>query len=427
MSTRDDILHRLFAKTTKGIKLGLERMQKAVSALGNPHNAYRSVHVAGTNGKGSVCAYIESALRRGGMRTGLFTSPHIVRFEERFVIDGTAVAESEWLDVYRDVEDVAEKLDLTFFEISTLVAFELFRRRKVEWGVFEVGLGGRLDATNVLNPAACAVTALGMDHCEYLGTTIESIAREKLAIAKSGVPMVLMQPGSESVESVARDVCARKGAELCVARSSDIHDIERTGRGTTFVYDGQRFEIPLRGVYQPLNALCALKVLEKLGCSSDESMREGLRRAVLPGRFQVERVEGTAVVLDVGHNEQAAASFAETFESAFPAGRACIVAGIMADKDTKGMLAQYCRFAGTLVLTQSATARACPAPVLATHVPEGYSGRVRVIARVGQAVRFALENSPGIVCVVGSFYTVGEAMQELGIDVCSSTRAPASI
>ena len=162
------ISQRLFLRTTHGIKLGLDRMRAAADRIGNPQDQYPSVHIAGTNGKGSVCAYLDSCLRRMGFKSGLFTSPHIVDFEERFIINGRPVASESWVAVYRDIEPVIEELGLTFFEAATLIAFELFKREKVEWAVFETGLGGRLDATNIIRPEAAVVTRLAMDHMDLL-------------------------------------------------------------------------------------------------------------------------------------------------------------------------------------------------------------------------------------------------------------------
>ena len=166
MQTAADITSALFGRTSHGIKFGLERMVAAAAELGNPQTAYHSIHIAGTNGKGSTSAFIDSVVRENGFKTGLFTSPHIVNFEERFIINGKPIRSPRWMEVYRDLAPIIEKRGLTFFEAVTLIAYELFKREKVEWGVFETGMGGRLDSTNIITPEAAAITTIAMGQHE---------------------------------------------------------------------------------------------------------------------------------------------------------------------------------------------------------------------------------------------------------------------
>jgi len=176
MTNAGDIRTHLFSLATRGIKYDLDRMRHAALMCNNPQDQYSSFHVAGTNGKGSTCAFLESVLRSCGKKTGLFTSPHLVRFEERFMINGRPIGEALWLAVYEDLRPTIDEQELTFFEATTLMAFELFLREKVEWAVFETGLGGRLDATNVVVPRVSVISRLALDHKEYLGNDLVSVA-----------------------------------------------------------------------------------------------------------------------------------------------------------------------------------------------------------------------------------------------------------
>ena len=415
MDSPETILARLFARTSKGIQLGCGRMREAVGRLGNPHQFYHSVHVAGTNGKGSVCAYIDSALRACGFRTALFTSPHILRFEERFIINGSMARLQDWLDVYAAIENIIEDMGLTFFEATTLIAFELFRRQGVQWAVFEVGLGGRLDATNIITPDVAVIATIGVDHTEYLGSDIVSIAREKLGIVKEKVPMVIADPDNPLVLEEARKACGRLHAPLTVARRNEISDIDRSGLSTQFTYAGRRYTIPLQGSYQPLNALCAIKALEILRDCPQAGVAEGLANVRIPGRFQIVRIGQKTCVFDVGHNVQAFEGLVQSLAGNFPLKGICFVTGIMKDKDFSGMLNLVAKAAQAIIVTQPATDRACAAHTLAQYIPPSFCGDVLVVEDVGMAVETAFARAEEIICIAGSFYTVGEAMRRLGV------------
>jgi dihydrofolate synthase / folylpolyglutamate synthase len=416
MDESSEIARRLFSRTTHGIKLGLERMRAAAARSGNPQESYASVHVAGTNGKGSTCAYIEAVLRSQGYRTGLFTSPHIVSFEERFCINGTPVSSAAWVEVYRGLESTIEDLGLTFFEASALIAFELFKREKVDFAVFETGMGGRLDATNIIVPRACAITRIAMDHMNFLGNDLVSIAGEKLGIVKSNVACIMAEPETPGVRTAALDVCREKQAPcVFVDYTKETMDIETAGRGVSFTYDGRRFELPLAGSHQVQNALVAIHTLRALGINDLQKISAAMGATFLPGRFHRERVGGKTIVFDVGHNPDAARSFVETCSRCFGDSPVTLVAGIMKDKDMAGMFDHYCRRAGNLVLTRPAGERSAETSTLRANIPLWYKGSVLETGAVAEAVKAGLASSDPITAVVGSFFTVGEAMVSLGI------------
>jgi dihydrofolate synthase/folylpolyglutamate synthase len=410
------LAQRLFSRTTHGIKLGLERMQSAAVRFGNPQNSYASVHVAGTNGKGSTCASIEAVLRSQGYKTGLFTSPHIVSFEERFVIDGRPVSSGQWVDVYRDLESTIEDLDLTFFEAATLIAFELFKREHVGFAVFETGMGGRLDSTNVISPKVCAITRIAMDHMQFLGSDILSIAGEKLGIIKKGVPCIMAEPESKDVRDCAQAICREKQAHLEFANATKETRDNKIGHSSvSFVYDNQRFELPLCGAFQVQNALVAIKTLSAVGITDMEKTAAALEKAFLPGRFQVESVGAKKIIFDVGHNPDAAAAFTTALSQRFENRSICFVIGIMKDKDMAGMFEQYCKKADRIILTRPEGERSADTATLKSNIPEWYRGGVQQSPVVGEAVEAALSSGEDVVCIVGSFFTVGEAMVSLSL------------
>jgi dihydrofolate synthase/folylpolyglutamate synthase len=409
------VLDSLFALKTNGIKFGLEKTASAAHQLGSPQNTYPCFHVAGTNGKGSVCTFIDAMLRHQGMSTGLFTSPHIIDFEERFVVNGQPVTTDEWLSVFGDIETVATGADMTFFEATTVLAFELFRRAHVDWAVFEVGMGGRLDSTNVVTPRVSVIARIDLDHRDYLGADIVTIAGEKLGIVKPGVPLVMQWNDDAAVRARAEQRCTELSARLAWVRSGDAADVVVGPDSTAFTYKGQRFSTRMRGAFQVLNALTAIRAVEVAGFTDLALLAQGLSGAFVPGRFQVVDVGGRTYVFDVGHNPDAARALSGALATRFPGKSVCVVAGVMHDKDHARVIAQLCSIASTLILTRPHTDRAEDAQVLASEVPAGWPGRVRVAVTVAEAVSLAATEDCDVVCVTGSFYTVGEAMTALGV------------
>jgi dihydrofolate synthase/folylpolyglutamate synthase len=416
MDESQKIAQRLFSRSTHGIKLGLQRMQIAAAGFGDPQNSYASIHVAGTNGKGSTCAYIETVLRSEGRKTGLFTSPHIVSFEERFIINGRPVSSGQWVDAYRDLESTIEEFGLTFFEAATLIAFELFKREKVEFAIFETGMGGRLDSTNIIIPRACAITRIAMDHMAFLGSNLVSIAGEKLGIIKKGVPCIMAEPDSQDVRRLAQTVCNAKGARLEFANTAkDACDSKAAGNGVSFTYDKQRFVLPLFGAHQVQNALVAIKTLQAAGIEDLKRMAGAIEKTFLPGRFHLVPYGDKTIVFDVGHNPDAVQSFIETCSRRFADAPIALVVGIMKDKDMAGMFQQYCKRAHRIFLTRPEGERSADTALLKSSIPEWFGGTVVEIPAVGDAVKAALGSTEKTICISGSFFTVGEAMISLGV------------
>lgn len=365
--------------------LGLERTARALDILQHPERSYRQVLVAGTNGKGSTCVYLERILTQAGLKVGTTLSPHVNRFTERFRIRGAEADAAELADMRRELEPMLSGLELTYFEWCVILAVVLFQRRQVDVGIFEVGLGGRYDASNVLDPGISLITSISEDHTDYLGHTVAAIAEEKACIARPGAHLLTSADG-EALD-VIREHARRVGAVL--------HEVGAHGG----------IPAPPSGPHQALNASLALAAARLLGVSlTDTQVRHALQTAFLPGR--IERV-GRRVIMDVAHN---AASMLVLVEHLKARGfKGAGVAGILADKD-------YCAMVSALA---QACSRIFVAPVQSPRSWGGEEmsrvqgfGAVTVCGSVAQAFQHALQTGLDVV-VTGSFHTVGEVRESL--------------
>lgn len=362
-------LERLFALEQFGIKLGLENIRILLTALEHPEQAWRSIHIAGTNGKGSVVAMVERGLRGAGLRTGRYTSPHLNAIEERVALDGTPVDSATFAQVTADVLRVVDdnlKLGTltvtpTFFEVSTAIAFEVFRRANIDVAVVEVGLGGRFDATNVLTPDITAITSIAFDHERHLGRTLSAIAFEKAGIAKPSVPLVIGRLPPEAAKRIA-EVAAKVGAPLFDAHATT----------TDRVYPP--LQLALAGRHQLENAAVAVAILERWSAVVSDipttAIVTGLTQCEWPARLEWLRLpSGAQLLIDAAHNPAGAAALATYLEdnglSPLP-----IVTAIMADKDAAGMITQLRRVASSFVATTVPHQRARTAEALADTIRE---------------------------------------------------------
>ncbi len=383
----------------KSAKLGLERIRAVLEALGNPERVYRVVHVAGTNGKGSTCAMIEAGLRAAGVRTGLFTSPHLIEPTERIQIDGIPVSPADFERAFNIVHETAEKLDLdchpTYFETVTAMAFWLFREKKVETAVVEVGLGGRLDSTNVVQPILTVITPIDFDHEAYLGHTIEAIASEKAGILKPGIPAVFASQRPEAAK-----VLDARAAELRVpvtrAEDFEIRDLHIDARGSRF----SGIVCPLAGEHQVDNAVTAALALCALGVSTD-----GIAEARWPGR--IEHVSPNPdTILDGAHNPAGARALARYLQRFYGTRRIWLVYGAMRDKAIEEVAGILFPTATELVLTAPDTPRALRPEALAE-----FAGRGHIEPTVEAAIDYARTHAADedVIVITGSLFVVGEA------------------
>ena len=397
---------RLFALEQFGIKLGLENIRILLDELGRPELAWPSVHIGGTNGKGSVAAMVERALRAAGLRTGRYTSPHLERIEERVALDGQPVDTETFETVTGQVLDAVDRLrhrgaltvSPTFFEVSTAVAFEIFRQRQVNAAVIEVGLGGRFDATNVLTPAVTAITSIAFDHERHLGRTLAAIAFEKAGIAKPGVPLIVGRVPAAAAKRIG-EVAAAAGAPVIDAHERSI------ARGRPPVTPA------LPGRHQRDNAEVAIAILEcwstRVSPLPAEAIDTGVAHCEWPGRLEWLAVHGRGrVLIDAAHNPAGAEALASYLQdSRLP--RLPIVFAAMADKDLAGMIAPLAPVASMFIATTVPSARARDVSQLAADI-RAITSDVAVFEEADPlaAVERAWRNSPEVVAA-GSIYMIG--------------------
>jgi dihydrofolate synthase / folylpolyglutamate synthase len=408
LSPPADPLAYLFGLEQFGIKFGLENISTIVARLGHPERTFGSVHIAGTNGKGSVTAMVDAALRAAGHRSARYTSPHLVDLTERFVIDGRPVSQDALVAAVADVRVAIDGLlaervltvQPTFFEVTTAVAFELFRRAGVEVAVLEVGLGGRLDATNVVSPIATAITSIAFDHQKYLGSTLSAIAFEKAGIIKPGVPLVVGELDPEAATVIER-IADERGAVLIRTSARDAAD----------------FTVGLPGAHQLANAAVAARLLTLLDArgisASPGSIAAGLAQPEWPGRLDLRRLpDGREVLLDAAHNPAGAAALASYLraqgDSPLP-----VVFAAMRDKDVDGMFAALLPAVGHLVVTRASNARSADPATLAEQARASAPAlSIAIEPVVAEALAAAWRRSPRIV-VAGSIFLLGDVLKLL--------------
>jgi dihydrofolate synthase/folylpolyglutamate synthase len=396
-----EVLGDLYARAPRGMRLGVEAMDEACARFDHPERELAVVHVAGTNGKGSVSAMLESAARQTGLRTGLYTSPHLARFAERIRVDGVPIDDALLRETLDEV--LSREAELSFFEAATLAAFLAFRRAKVDLVVLEVGLGGRLDATNVVaTPRACAVTRIAFDHQEKLGNTLEAIAREKAAIAKLGVAL-FAGAMPEPILAVLEQVTRERGGSF--VRAAELEGA-RAFR--------ERARLSLAGAHQRDNAMLAFAVARHLGFD-EMTTTAGIERARWPGRLERIETPDGPILFDAAHNPDGAEALAAALTTE-PPERTALVFGALADKDWRGMLR---------LLGPRASVRAYAPPLGRAAVDPGALAAAcggTAFAEAPSALAFARKRvgNGGLVVVAGSIALVGE----LRASVLGETRDP---
>lgn len=411
-----DALDFLYARTTGAWKLGLERVNAFLALLGNPHRELATLHVAGTNGKGSVCAGLEAVLRAQGLKVGKYTSPHLVDFRERFLVNGAPVPAEQIVDfVGRWTPDV-ERLGATFFEATTAMAFEFFRTAAVDVAVIETGLGGRLDATNVITPLVAGVTNIGIDHVEYLGDTLELIAAEKAGIFKPGVPAVIGEPDQRiSALLTVMAIAAGAGPVTHTYAAAGPTGIKVDAEGTRFTLGGSAWHTPLVGAHQAANAAVALAMIEALPARfrpTDEIAAKGLGQTILPGRFH----RSGKYLFDVAHNPAGALVLADVLRAVRPKSPVVAVLSVLGDKDWRGIMDALAPAVDAFILTVAPTSP--PSRTWNLPDPLGYARERGWKAEVHRDFDRALARGAeegATVLITGSFHTVGDAMDRLEV------------
>ena len=400
---------------------GLSRTRDLLGRLGDPHMGLKYVHITGTNGKGSTAAMVSSVLIQAGLRTGLYTSPHLWHFGERFQVDGVPISDDDLGRITERVLQAAEGMSdpATEFELMTAVAMLYFQERRCDLVVLEVGLGGLLDSTNIIPaPEVAVMTNLGLEHTDQLGDTLAKIAQAKAGIIKPGCRTVLYHQSRE-VEEVVERVCQELGVELTTTDLDSIQ-VEQVGRdGQVFRYRGEEYHIPLVGAYQVSNAATAIEVISALRRGGwhipEDALKGGLSKAVWPGRMEMAR-RSPDLVIDGGHNPQCMEAIAQSLAQLYPGRKIHFLIGLMADKDYPAMIASILPLAHSFVTLTPDSPRALPAQDLAEYLRrQGAQATPCGSVAEGLAAIMAQCGPEEVICACGSLYMVGELRHLLGL------------
>lgn len=388
----------------------LGRMRALMELLGDPQDTYPIIHVAGTKGKGSTAALMASALQAAGYRTGLYTSPHLQDFTERIQTNGQAISHAGLVERVEQIKPaVAQVPKLTTFEITTALAFLYFARQKVDAAVVEVGLGGRLDATNIVTPRVAVITSLSYDHMAVLGNTLTAIAGEKAGIIKDGVPVVSSPQKDEALAVLERVSGERHAPLTLVGRDLTFQPQAHSLDGQSFIIHHSSFSIPLLGAHQLVNAATAYAALKKSGLTvSDEAIRAGFAAVRWPGRFEVLRRQ-PPVVIDSAHNRESANCLRRALDDYFPGLPVFWIFAILEDKDAAGIVAELAPRLTRVIATQPDHPRALPSEQLVALVQQA-GIPVEAVEPASAALERALElaGEQGLVLSAGSVAFAGE-------------------
>ena len=405
-----------------GSKPGLERIERLCTALGEPQNKLRYIHIAGTNGKGSCAAMLASVLKAAGYRTGLYTSPYLFRFNERMQINGEQIPDAALAEIVSRIKPVADSMEddhPTEFELMTAAAFLWFAEENCDIVVLETGLGGRFDATNIISaPEVSVIMNIGLDHTGVLGDTVEKIAFEKAGIIKENRPCVVYEQQA-SVIDVIKEQCVLKGSELTVSNFSALEQIFDSLDGQAFLYKGTSYALPLLGEHQMKNAAVVIDCVEKL-CElgwdiSPDALERGLYAVSWPARFEVVSDEPYFVV-DGGHNPQCAQTVRDNLLRYFPDKKRVLLVGVLADKDYEGLVRILDEAADMYVCVSPESDRALSAKDLADKLrPLGKEVMYFDSIEEGVAAARSAAGEDGMVCAVGSLYMAGPIRAQFGL------------
>jgi dihydrofolate synthase/folylpolyglutamate synthase len=403
----------------------LDRMRTLLKKLGNPQEQFRSVHVAGTKGKGSTCAMVSSMVQAAGYKTGLYSSPHLVDIRERFQINGDMISQADFVRLVRLVEPIVSRMrpTPTFFDVLTAMAFKWFAEQKVELAVIETGLGGRLDSTNVLKPEVSAITSISKDHMAQLGNTLAKIAEEKAGIFKTGIPAVTVQQDPD-VEVVLKRVAEAVGTPLDIAGKSiefsyrfESSRLQGPHNRICLTTPNSKFEhlaVPLIGEHQAINCGLALSIIDRLKTRglaiSDTRAMEGLAKCVVPGRMEM-LSQTPRILADCAHNAASLDAMMRAIGQHIPYDSMVVIFGCCADKDVSGMLERITSGADKVIFTKVNNVRSADPGELAAQYIEQYGKMAQVANTLEDALAIANRavTKEDLICITGSFYLVGEA------------------
>lgn len=418
------ILEYLYGLKRFGIRLGLENISYLLSRLGNPQKSVKAIHVGGTNGKGSTVALIQSVLMEKGYSVGLYTSPHLRSVRERIQINRIDISEDEFISIFETIKDIieSEKKEITFFEFLTAMALKYFHDQKTDFAVMEVGMGGRFDATNIIDPEVSVITNIDYEHTEYLGKELKEIAFEKAGIVKKGGTLVT-GVRQKDVLTLMQDICDSRDAGIYSLDNDFKVTVEKIDMTETRFHFQDRkkifnnLEIPLVGRYQVDNAALAVKaslVLTEHGFDiGEEEIRNGLKNVKLKGRFQIVK-RNPVLICDGAHNPAGIKSFMESLLRLVNFDRLFVIFGAMSDKDLSQMGEHFASHADTIILVKPGVERAVAPELMLNHFKK-HKQEVIIIRNVDAAINQALlrAKEKDVICIIGSLYLVAEALQFL--------------
>ena len=416
----NDCLKTMYGLRRFGIILGLSTIKNILKGLGNPQDGFRSIHVAGTNGKGSIASAIATVLHLSGYKVGLYTSPHLVRFNERIHINNQPISDEDVVASYEAVKRVHHgKREPTFFEFATAMAFYEFGRQKVDWAVIETGMGGRLDATNIIKPVISIISNISMEHQMYLGNTIAQIAGEKGGIIKKKSPVITGVKQKKAIAAL-KEIADSKSAPFY--RLGDAFRVRRS-KNNSFTYFGidnvwRNMHTGLLGSYQVDNSALALAACEVLNRNKAaqitiKNIKDGFAQNRWPGRLEIAS-NSPFILLDGAHNLYAAKNLAKFLAKDLAERKITLIVGILDDKPYSAMLRCLLPVCDKAILTRAKNDRAI-APEKLYSIAREIIPDIRIIPDVGQAVKHAIKTTPtnDAICIAGSLYVVGEAKEEI--------------
>ncbi len=405
-----NMLERLYSYHFHGLKPGLERISLLLKELGNPHLNYDYVHITGTNGKGSTAHYCAEILKTTGKRVGLYTSPHLSDFRERIVVNGRMAEKDRIASILEGLLKIAEKNYCSFFEITTALAFEYFKEEKVDVAVLEVGMGGRWDATNIVDSKKAIITNVSLEHTQYLGNTVEAIAYEKAGIIKEEANVVTC--ADNGALGVIENIAKEKRAKLNVLnRDFRCEPVDIRIDGNDFIYMDESFELPLKtrmaGIKQIENACAAVRLLRD--CNK-EAIKKGIGNAFVPGRFEVVEQKGKRIIIDGAHNPGAARCLSDNLKK-FGI-KPVLILGVLKDKNYAEICRALCPLSEIVVVTEPRAERRLAKEDLAKEA--GIYSSVIIAESLKDAIEIAKSFERDI-CITGSLYLAGEAREILGL------------
>jgi dihydrofolate synthase / folylpolyglutamate synthase len=435
--TYPETIEFLYSIRLFGQKLGLETMRYLLRLMGDPQDSLRFIHIAGTNGKGSVAAMLHAVLAKAGYKTGLYTSPHLVSFCERLQVNGKPIAEADVVRLVEQIKPLLEKVGEhsefhapTFFEVITAIALQYFHEQKIDVVVWETGLGGRLDATNVVTPLVSVITNIAFDHTQYLGETLGEIATEKCGIIKAGIPVVTAAVAEEAFQVIQRTATVRSSHLTVVGQDVHATRLSEDEQSQRVELTGARFEygpltIPLLGAHQTINCATAVVALEASGLSvPPEQIREGLAQTAWPGRFQIVNHDPT-VVLDVAHNAAAAERLAATLREHFANRKLTLVLGVLRDKNYDQMCQILAPLTDRIFCVPVNSERTSEPDQLARWCNAAHPAAQITVARsLTEAYAQARSEKADVIVITGSLFLVGEALDRLGFAHATKASTP---